>query len=112
MILDPMIMVFVAGGICIANIPYAIFKEKELKKIPTLRSMNNKLREDANRLIDIVDDLSDEIDVLEPEADRAEKVEGNLKKIAAKQNFNVNRLVELVKENEQVLLEMRVSVCA
>lgn len=108
MVLAPAIMVFVAGGICIANIPYSIFKENELKKIPTLRSMNNKLREDANKLIANVDQLEDEIDILEPEADRAAEVEGNLRNIADKQHVNVDKLVELVKENEQVLVEMRV----
>jgi hypothetical protein len=110
MILAPAVMVFVAGGICIANIPYAMYKERELKKIPTLRSMNNKLREDANQLEENVDELSSEIDILEPEADRAAKVEGQLRGIADKQQVNVDKLVELVKENENVLVEMRVSM--
>jgi hypothetical protein len=109
MVLAPAIMVFIAGGICIANVPYAIYKERELTKIPTLRSLNNKLREDANRLEENVDQLSLEIDILEPEADRAAKVEGQLRDIADKQQVNVNKLVELVKENENVLVEMRVS---
>jgi len=107
MVLAPAIMVFIAGGICIANVPYAIYKERELTKIPTLRSLNNKLREDANRLEENVDQLSLEIDILEPEADRAAKVEGQLRDIADKQQVNVNKLVELVKENENVLVEMR-----
>lgn len=109
MVLSPAIMVFVSGGICIANCPYAFYKEKELTKIPTLRSMNNKLREDANRLEENVDELSSEIDILEPEADRAAKIEGQLRDIADQQQVNVDRLVELVKENEIVLVEMRVS---
>lgn len=71
--------------------------------------MNNKLREDANRLEESVDELSSEIDILEPEADRAAKVEGQLRDIAGKQHANVDKLVELVKENENVLVEMRVS---
>lgn len=87
-----------------------MYKERELKKIPTLRSMNNKLREDANQLEENVDELSSEIDILEPEADRAAKVEGQLRGIADKQQVNVDKLVELVKENENVLVEMRVSM--
>lgn len=109
MVLSPALMVFISGGICIANCPYAFYKEKELTKIPTLRSMNNKLREDANRLEENVDELSSEIDILEPEADRAAKIEGQLREIADQQQVNVDRLVELVKENEIVLVEMRVS---
>mmetsp|Transcript_15618 Transcript_15618/g.24238 ORF Transcript_15618/g.24238 Transcript_15618/m.24238 type:complete len:351 (-) Transcript_15618:111-1163(-) len=107
MILSPAIIIFVAGGICIANVPYAIYKERELKKIPTLRSMNNKLREDANHLEESVDQLVQEMNILEPEADRASKVEGKLRKQANKQHVNVDKLLGLVKENDQVLVDMR-----
>jgi hypothetical protein len=109
MVLSPALMVFISGGVCIANCPYAFYKERELTKIPALRSMNNKLREDANRLEENVDELSSEIDILEPEADRAAKIEGQLREIADQQQVNVDKLVELVKENEIVLVEMRVS---
>ena len=112
MVLSPAIAIFVMGGICIANAPYAFFKERQLDKIPSLRAMNNKLREDANNLEDAVDDLSEEIDILEPEADRAASVEEELRGIAEKQEVNVNKLVELVKENEIILSKMRVRECA
>lgn len=52
------------------SIPYAAIKERQIGKIPSLRAMNNKLREDANNLTEEVDILSEEIDILEPEADR------------------------------------------
>ena len=109
MFLAPAIMIFVAGGICIANVPYAMYKEQELKKIPTLRSMNNKLRIDAKNLEQNVDQLVQAMNLLEPEADRAEKVEGELRKVAHKQHVNVDKLVSLVQENGKVLVEMRVS---
>ena len=70
MVLAPAIAIFVMGGICIANVPYSVLKERNIGKIPSLRAMNNKLREDANNLEDAVDELSGEIDLLEPEADR------------------------------------------
>ena len=70
MVLAPAIAIFVMGGICIANVPYSVLKERNIGKIPSLRAMNNKLREDANNLEDAVDELSGEIDILEPEADR------------------------------------------
>lgn len=107
MVLAPMVMIFVMGGVCIANVPYAVFKERQMGKIPSLRSMNNKMREDANNLADAVDDLSGEIDLLEPEADRAAAVEEELRGIADKQQVNVDKLVELVKENEIILAKMR-----
>lgn len=107
MILSPAIVMFVMGGICIANVPYSVIKERQMGKIPSLRSMNNKLREDANNLGEEVDVLSGEIDILEPEADRAAAVEEELRSIADKQEVNVNKLVELVKENEMILSKMR-----
>jgi len=76
-------------------------------KIPSLRAMNNKLREDANNLGDAIDELSEEIDLLEPEADRAAEVTGQLQAIANAQQVNVDKLVELVKENEEILAKMR-----
>lgn len=107
MVLAPTVFVFVMAGVCIGNVPYAAFKESRIGKLPSLRSMNNKLREDANKLEDEVDILSDEIDALEPEADRAAAVEEELREIANQQQVNVDKLVELVKENEIILEKMR-----
>jgi hypothetical protein len=39
---------------------------------------------------------------------RAATVEQELKGITEKQSFNVNGLIELVKENESILVQMRV----
>lgn len=109
MVFAPFIATFVMGAICIANIPYSAIKERHMGKIPSLRAMNNKLRDDANNLEDAVDDLSEEIDLLEPEADRAAACEEELRAIAEQQEVNVNKLVELVKENAVILAQMRVS---
>ncbi len=97
--------------------------------------MNNKMREEASNLTEQVDILSQEIDMLKPEADRyvnakhflalsdllafystdsllqtnrAAAVEEELRVIAEKQSFNVSRLVELVKENESIIAQMKV----
>jgi hypothetical protein len=109
MVFAPFIATFVMGAICIANVPYSAIKERHMGKIPSLRAMNNKLRDDANNLEDAVDDLSEEIDLLEPEADRAAACEEELRAIAEQQEVNVNKLVELVKENAVILAQMRVS---
>ena len=55
-----------------------------------------------------VDTLTMEIDFLQPEAERATIVESELRSKAAEQHGNVDKLVDLVKENEQILDEMRV----
>ncbi|KAL3781989.1 hypothetical protein HJC23_013817 [Cyclotella cryptica] len=84
----PQTLVFIAGSICIAN-------------------LNNLLRVDALRLEQEVDVLSAEIDVLTPEADRARVVEGELQEIADQQHCNVDKLVELVKENQDIIDAMK-----
>ncbi|KAL7460961.1 hypothetical protein ACHAXS_001395 [Conticribra weissflogii] len=106
-VVSPSTLVFIAGGIAIANAPYSAFKEMKMSKIPTLRSMNNALREDANRLEGEVDILSGEIDALIPEANRAKEVEEQLRGIAEQQSVNVNKLVDLVKQNEEILAKMK-----
>jgi len=106
-VVSPSTVVFIAGGIAIVNAPYSAFKEMKMSKIPTLRSMNNALREDANRLEGEVDILSGEIDALIPEANRAKEVEEQLRGIAEQQSVNVNKLVDLVKQNEEILEKMK-----
>lgn len=107
MVYAPTIITYIMGGVCIANVPYSIIKERKLSKLPTLRSMNNKLREEANTLTGEVNVLTEEINALKPDADRASTVEKELKGITEKQSFNVNEIVELVKENESILVQMR-----
>lgn len=109
MVYAPVVITYIMGGVCIANVPYSIIKERKLSKMPTLRAMNNKLREEANSLKKEVDVLAEEIDALKPEANRAASMEEELRGIAEKQSYNVNGLIELVKENESILVQMRVS---
>jgi len=105
---SPIVAVIVMGCVTFLQVPYSAYKEIRIVKLPTLRSLNNKLREDANQLEMEVDTLTMEIDFLQPEAERATIVESELRSIAAEQHGNVDKLVDLVKENEQILDEMRV----
>eukprot|EP00584_Thalassiosira_punctigera_P005699 CAMPEP_0172531640 /NCGR_PEP_ID=MMETSP1067-20121228/4961_1 /TAXON_ID=265564 ORGANISM="Thalassiosira punctigera, Strain Tpunct2005C2" /NCGR_SAMPLE_ID=MMETSP1067 /ASSEMBLY_ACC=CAM_ASM_000444 /LENGTH=371 /DNA_ID=CAMNT_0013316039 /DNA_START=157 /DNA_END=1272 /DNA_ORIENTATION=+ len=107
MVLQPEVAVFVMGGVAIANVPYAVFKEYRIIKLPALRSLNNKLKEEANHLEDEVDCLEKEINDLEPEAARAAVVEGDLQAIAAEQHCNAEKFINLVKENEMIVADMR-----
>ena len=107
LLLSPSILVYVMGGITIANVPYAAFKEVRMAKIPTIRTLNNRLRDEAHRLEGEVDTLSEEIDAIAPEAERASAVEEELREIADRQQFNVDKLIDLVNENEEVLDQMR-----
>jgi len=54
-----------------------------------------------------VDALAEEIDDLRPEAARAVVVEEQLQDISLAQERNVDKLIDLVKENERILAEMK-----
>ncbi len=107
LLLSPSTLVYVCGAITLANVPYAAYKEVRIAKIPTIRSLNNKLLDDANRLEAEVDTLVEEIDAIAPEAERASAVEEELREIADRQQFNVDKLIDLVNDNEEVLGQMR-----
>lgn len=103
----PVVAVFVMAGVFVVNAPFAAFKEHSIIKVPALRRLNNKLRGDANMLEELVEQITQEIDELEPEAERARIVEEELKAIADEQHVNVDKLVDLVKENAIILAEMK-----
>ncbi len=107
LVLAPSIIVYVMGAITVANVPYAAFKEVRMAKIPTIRALNQDLRNEAHRLEGEVDTLSKEIDAIAPEAERASAVEEELREIADRQQFNVDKLIDLVNENEETLDQMR-----
>mmetsp|Transcript_18865 Transcript_18865/g.39117 ORF Transcript_18865/g.39117 Transcript_18865/m.39117 type:complete len:350 (+) Transcript_18865:211-1260(+) len=103
----PHALVFVAGGLCVAHSPYSAYKEHMMSKIKNLRSMNNKMRELAVRLEGEVDMLSNQIDHLEPEVRRGLAIEKELNIVAQGQRVNVDHLVDLVKQNQSILDQMR-----
>jgi len=110
MVFQPVAAVFIMAAVKIINVPYAAYKEHRIMKLPALRNLNNKLREDAVKLEEGVDDLAAEIDYLQPEATRASAVEEELKNIAAEQHYNVDKLVNLVRENEEIIQQMRINL--
>jgi len=103
----PVVAVIVMASVLFANVPYAAYKEVRIIKLPALRALNNMLRHDAENLEAEVSILTEEIDDLQPEAARATVVEAELRSIAQEQHGNVDKLVNLVKENEAILTEMR-----
>lgn len=107
MVFDPFVAVFVMGGLCIVHAPYAAYKEHNIIKLPSLRSLNNILKDDAHKLEKEVDALSAEIDSLQPEAERAADVEAELREMAGRQHCNVDKFVDLVRENHIIMSQMR-----
>ena len=107
LLLSPSLIVYIAGAITIINVPYSSMKEARIATMPNIRSLNDKLRDEAHRLEEEVDALSEEIDAIAPEAERASAIEEELREIAERQQFSVDKLIDLVNEDEQVLEQMR-----
>jgi len=107
MVLSPANAVFVMGAVAVAHAPYAAFKEMRIIKLPALRSLNNVLRNDARDLEEATDELKREIDELRPEAQRAAGAEEELQEATRAQGRNADAMIDLVKENEQVLADMK-----
>jgi len=106
-IIPTAIVVFVMSGVCLLGVPYSAYKEFRIIQLPGLRTLNGELREDVLKLEGEIDDLWQEIGVLRPEAERATALKEELGDISTKQRCNVDRIVNLVKENEAILEQTR-----
>jgi len=107
MVLSPVTAVFVMGGVAVAHAPYAAYKEHRIVKLPALRGLNNRLKEDANDLEEAVEELMQEVEELRPQAEIAAEAEEELQTAARAQGRNANALLDLVQQNEQILVEMK-----
>eukprot|EP00578_Thalassiosira_sp_NH16_P006324 CAMPEP_0181122696 /NCGR_PEP_ID=MMETSP1071-20121207/25460_1 /TAXON_ID=35127 /ORGANISM="Thalassiosira sp., Strain NH16" /LENGTH=347 /DNA_ID=CAMNT_0023207701 /DNA_START=58 /DNA_END=1102 /DNA_ORIENTATION=+ len=94
-------------GSLLLGVPYSAYKEFRIIQLPGLRTLNGELREDVLKLEGEIDDLWQEIGVLRPEAERATALKEELGDISTKQRCNVDRIVNLVKENEAILEQTR-----
>jgi len=106
-VVAPEAAVFVMAAIFIVNMPYSAYKEFRIIKLPALRQLNNKLREDADHLELAADALAEEMQDLQPEAERATVVEEKLKAIAAERRVDADKVIAMVKENERIISEMK-----
>lgn len=109
-IIAPGIPLYVAGGVVALTSPMVVAKEYAIAKGPGIRSAINMIRNDTNILAKENDVLHETVDDLEDEVSEVQAVEENLSAIAKEQGTNVNKLVQLVKENEATIAAMKVNL--
>ncbi|KAL7552925.1 hypothetical protein ACHAWF_016175 [Thalassiosira exigua] len=109
-VLNPATIVYAMAGVCLVNIPVSAYKEYKIVKLPAMRSYINSLEDEAKRLENEVIILAQEIDELEPEVERTHEASEELNKIAVEQHIKVDKIVELVQDNETILSQMRDNV--
>jgi hypothetical protein len=103
-----MVVVYVAGGLCVANSAVVVKNQYEISKGKGYRAGINNLRKEASRLGEQIELLTQAVNDLRSEADLMAGFEVQLSEIARKQSVNVNEIVALTKENEEILAKQKV----
>jgi len=85
--------------------PYAAYQKRKLNGLGGLRGQHNALRAKVNDLHEENDRLGGNVDKLEKNVSKIEDLEKDLGKLA--DTSNVDRLVKLVKEQGEVIAEMK-----
>ena len=70
----------------------------------------NSLRGEANKLAEQVDVLASAVSDLQSEVDLMQTLEQQLHEIANRQGVNVREIVQLVRENEEILAKQRTNL--
>ncbi|KAL3804490.1 hypothetical protein HJC23_002529 [Cyclotella cryptica] len=97
----------VAAGVCVTVTPFVWINEWKLIRYPALRRTINALRHEVTVLNKEINFLNMEVLELEIELERMEEETKELQDITKMQDKNIDELVDLVKENQQILEEMR-----
>ena len=93
----------IAGITGTPSATYVIYQNKKLQDLGSVREANNKIREETNRLAVENAKLKESIGMLEGNVNRLKAVEESLGTMAEQQGSDVNKLTELVKENQKTI---------
>lgn len=107
MIAAPGAAVIIMGGLCLVNSPVVATKHVAIAKSAGVRGSVNAIRGECVLLKSEVDFLEEQVNDLQAEANSLVGIERKLQAIAREQGTNANNLVELVKDNENILKQMR-----
>lgn len=106
-ILSPAIIVYVAGAVCLMNVPLVILKENKLLFLPSRRQEVAQMEDTVELLKQEAHLLEEEIEYLLVHASRYAEAEQELRDLAQEQGANVEELVELIRMNEETMDLMR-----
>ena len=87
--------------------PVVLVRQRQLKKMQSLREVHNKIREEVNKLQGENEILEGNIDELDTQVEGLEHVEKQVKDITERQGYNVNNLILMVKENGSILKDIK-----
>lgn len=99
----PAIMVYVAGGICLMNLPIVIYKERKILFLPSRQKEVDQLQASVKQLESECDILEDEIEYLLGHASHFTDIEQELLELANAQGYNIDELMDLIRLNEETM---------
>mmetsp|Transcript_39841 Transcript_39841/g.84916 ORF Transcript_39841/g.84916 Transcript_39841/m.84916 type:complete len:263 (-) Transcript_39841:311-1099(-) len=107
MILQPVNIVFAAGGLSCAIGPYAYWQQRRLTDVVALQETHKALTEQVERLGKQNERLHDTVNDLSDTVDRLEDVEQALDVITAQQGQSIEAFEEQVADNRDILSKMQ-----
>ena len=96
-----------AGVAACPSAGYVLYQNKQIGESDSIREINNQLREQTNILAVENAKLKQSVEMLEASVGRLKAVEESLGAMADQQGSDVNKLTELVKENQKTIDEMK-----
>eukprot|EP00581_Thalassiosira_minuscula_P005595 CAMPEP_0183738978 /NCGR_PEP_ID=MMETSP0737-20130205/55912_1 /TAXON_ID=385413 /ORGANISM="Thalassiosira miniscula, Strain CCMP1093" /LENGTH=329 /DNA_ID=CAMNT_0025973639 /DNA_START=78 /DNA_END=1067 /DNA_ORIENTATION=+ len=106
-ILSPAVIVYVAGSVCLLNLPMVTYKEIKLLLLPSQGKAADELQEAVDVLQSESAALKEDIEYLMGRMDRFGDIEEELQEIVTEQGSTIDRVLELVRENEATMDYMR-----
>lgn len=107
MIVQPVNVVFAAGGLSCAIGPYAYYQQRRLTDVVALQETHAALGEEIDRLDKQTDRLKDTVLELSATVDRLEDVEQALDVITQTQGQSIEAFEEQVEDNREILSKMQ-----
>jgi len=105
-VLSSNVFTLVGTIINIVVAPIVVYQRYQLSEMSTFREVHNKLRKEVMRFALENGELELQIDALAEQADRVLKAEAHLGDIATAQGSSVNDLMNLIKVNAEIQIEI------
>ncbi|KAL7536092.1 hypothetical protein ACHAWF_009442 [Thalassiosira exigua] len=107
MIIQPVNIVFAAGGLSCAIGPYAYWQQRRLTDVVALQETHKALAEEVNRLGKENTRLHETVEDLSETVDKLEDVEQALDVITQTQGMSIEAFEEQVQDNRDILSKMQ-----
>jgi len=103
-------LVYVCGASSLATAPYVVYQRKQLRDGDSMRRVQNRIRQEVNRLQEQNSVIHESIDDLTDTVDRVANVEQELRALAGIQGQSVEEFCGLLQEHEKINEKIRKNI--